>query len=222
MAARAGMFARSDAISGGLALLACAGTIAVFGSAFAIKLQALLSDALSRALAGGMDCCSALSKPMYTGLMLLFPILACVFVAALVGAVAPAIVAKRHQGRSAVPLPPIPKTRFATVIIRAAGGVVMLLLSAQILRSHAPAALALMGADFSAGADLVRGFCGLLAAAGVVMILIGIGETAIQQNAYFRALHLTTLESRQEQRAAGGDPTARAEAKRRQRKEAWS
>ena len=118
MAARAGLFPRSGACPGGLALLAVAAVVAFTGEEIGHSLVTLVRQSLTLAAASeSSNPWSALKGLLYEGTMLVLPIFAAAFFAALAGAALPAIVARRHRGRSAIPLPDAPTERVALAVL---------------------------------------------------------------------------------------------------------
>ncbi|MCP4674839.1 MAG: hypothetical protein GY854_04865, partial [Deltaproteobacteria bacterium] len=220
MAARAGLFPRSGVVSGGLALLAVAAVIAFAGQDFGRSLVALVRRGLTRAAASPSDPWSALKEVLYEGTLLILPILAAAFLAALAGAILPAIIARRHRGRSVVPLPDAPAERLPLAILHALGVCVAVLLTAQIMRSHSGFVWRVAEGELGAGAELLAAFSEILACLGAVMLLVGLIEVAVLRRAIWKALHLSSLEARREERAAGGDAAIKREGMRRARREA--
>ncbi len=220
VAARAGLFPRSSAIPGGLALLAVASVIAFTGEDLALSMLSLVQLGLARAVSSPSDFLSAMKELFRGGASLVFPILAVAFLAALAGAVLPALIARRHIGRSAVPMPDAPLSRLPLAVIRILGVCVALLLSAHVMRSHSGFVWRLASGELGAGSELLFALCELLACWGTVLLLVGMMEVAVLRRAIWKALHLSSLEARREERAAGGDAAIKREGMRRSRREA--
>jgi len=220
MAARAGLFPRSGAFIGGLALLAVAAVLATTSEELGRSLVTLAGQGLTWAAAPPSDPWSALKELLKGGALLVLPILVAAFLAALAGAVLPAIIARRHRGRSAVPLPDAPTERVPLAVLRSLGVCVAVLLFAQIVRSHSGVVWRLADGDLGAGAELLNAFCQVLACFGAVMLLVGLMEIAVMRRAIWKALHLSSSEARREERAAGGDEAVKREGMRRARREA--
>ncbi len=220
MAARAGLFPRSGACPGGLALLAMAAVIAFAGEDLGRSLVTLTLQGLTWAAAPPSDPGSALKELLHEGSLIVLPILAAAFLAALAGAVLPAIIARRHRGRSAIPLPDAPTERIPLAMIRILGVSVAVLLFAQIVKSHSGFVWRLADGELGAGTELLTALSEILACFGAVMFLVGLMEVAVLRRAIWKALHLNSLEARREERAAGGDAAIKREGMRRARQEA--
>ena len=162
----------------------------------------------------------ALKEALGKGLVLIVPILTAALIAGSISSLLPAILAKKSGGRTAVPLPNVPRISFSSSILKITGMILALLVSLLIIRSHAGALASSMEGNGSAAIDLFNGLLGLLAAGGVVMILAGLADQAIKRHTLWRLLHLSRSEAGREQRMTGGDRATRTASLRRHRKEA--
>ncbi|MCP4604134.1 MAG: hypothetical protein GY847_27035 [Proteobacteria bacterium] len=218
-AARAGMFPRSSAIAGGLALLASAAVLALFAEQAGHSFMGLVEQGLDYAVASRPEPGLALNELIKTGVWLILPLILAAFVGGLAGAVVPAVIARRHRGRTAVPLPRAPKERVAFTVLHVFAVFLVILFAAHILRSHMGAVTRLIRNDPGSQVELIYALSKLLAAGGAVMLLMGLAEIALLRHSLWRALHINSLEARREERAAGGDSTVKTEGMRRARHE---
>jgi flagellar biosynthesis protein FlhB len=218
-AARAGLFARSSVLVAGLAMLSAAAAMAFLGKGLGPAFSGLVRTGLLNAADNQTDPGAVLLRSLSEAWGITLPFFVAILAAALIGAVAPAAIAKRGRGRTSVPLPPAPRARFAAAVLRVFGVLVFLLLAAYILRSHTSAVARLMTGELSASTDLIKAIYELLAVGGVVMILVGLAELADLRSEIWKALHLDSLEARREQRGAGGDPAMKREGARRARRQ---
>ena len=201
-AARAGLFPRSDAIPGGLSLLALAGISWLFFDRFAAAFHTLLEK--------GIRCAGFMRDDLKTSVLgylgelgyLLLPILPIVFVSALLGAGIPALMARKGRGHTASPLPKAPTGRLQIAAVRLFGAALFVLIAVYIVnRSDA----APTDAAHILTTILTLG-CRIVAALGGVMLLIGLIELALMRHLIYRSLHLDMIEARRELRAVEGDP----------------
>jgi hypothetical protein len=143
------------------------------------------------------------------------PFLTTVLAAGLLGALVPAMVARKNRGRTAVPLPKFPKNRIALTLLRTSGAVLFTLLAFYIFRRRVGAVWHLLQGDYNAANDLFIAFCELLTAGGAVLVLLGMAEIAIIRHSVWRTLFLDRMEARRENRDAGGDSATKSKHKRR-------
>jgi hypothetical protein len=143
------------------------------------------------------------------------PFLTTVFAAGLLGALVPAMVARKNRGRTAVPLPKFPKNRIALTLIHTAGAVLFTLLAFFIFRRRIGSVWHLVQGDHSALNELFIAFCELLTAGGAVLVLLGMAEIAIVRHSVWRTLFLDRMEAKRESRDAGGDSAVKSKHRRR-------
>lgn len=202
-AARDGLFAGSRILTGGLVLIAGA---AIFGSMkdwLAGASVGLVRDSLFDAMTLRLDSTAALCGSLGRGIAFFLPLAGALFAVALAGAVIPALIARSGKGRTAVPIPKEKPARVSSFVLAAAGVAVFTLLSIKIIGGHG---FPFKGAG-SAFADLSLS---LIAAAGVVMCLVGMIDLSLRRARIWRSLHLTRSEAVREERAAMGDRAARS------------
>jgi flagellar biosynthesis protein FlhB len=218
-AARAGMFARSGAIVSGLVLLVSAAMLAFTGDRAGAYLQDLAQGGLDSVFMrpdSAREAVLTVSSAFFQSL----PFLATVFVAGLLGALVPAMVARKNRGRTAVPLPKFPKNRFALTLLHLAGAILFTLLAVLVFRRRAGAVWPLMQGDFSATSGLLSAFCELLTAGGAILLLVGMAEIAIIRHSVWRTLFLDSMEAKREHRDAGGNNAAKSKSRKRAVREA--
>ncbi len=202
-AAREGLFAGPRVLTGGLVLIAAA---VMFGSMkewLAAASVGLVRDGLFDAVTLRTDPTEALYGYLASGIAFLLALAGVLFAVALAGAVVPALIARRGVGRTAVSIPKEKPARISSFVLAATGVAVFTLLSVKIVAGHG---------FFSTGtgsttADLPFS---LIAAAGVVMCLVGMIDLALGRARIWRSLHLTRSEAVREDRASSGDRTAKS------------
>lgn len=202
-AAREGLFAGSRILTGGLVLIVGA---AMFGSMKEWMSQAsvkLVREGLFDAVTLRPDPIAALYSCLGRGAVLLLPVAAALFTVASAGAVIPALMVRRGKGRTAISIPKEKPARISSFVLAATGVAVFTLLSVKIIGSHGFSFTG-VGSSF---ADLPFS---LIAAAGVVMCLMGMIDLALRRARIWRSLHLTKSEAAKEERASFGDRAARS------------
>ncbi len=208
---RDGRFPRSGILASGVSLLLVAGALFWFGEpllAAALDLPRRgLSDALSRS--GSVD---GMVSGFKAAAWILWPFFLLVLVGGGAFGVLPAIIARRKQGRTAVPLPSRAPSRLPRIALRLFGSLVFVLLALGIVRGLPPASDPL-----SLLSSLGRGMCRIAAAAGGILVLLGLAELILTRHAVWRSLFLDSAESRREERHQRGDPRVRRERRRRTR-----
>ena len=217
-AARSGLFPYSSALVTAAGLLSAAALLALWGEKIAISLKALLENGLRQAVVPGVEPEALLMNSLLEGAKLLLPILLVVFTATAIVALAPAIWSQRRPGRTAVPLPAMPAPRVAPTAIRILGAAVFLLISFKILRDHPIGWSSITSENPFLWHAVVKRFQNILLAGGIILLFVGLAEMSLMRYEILRALRLSSLESRREERAAEGDAAIKGETKRRGRR----
>jgi flagellar biosynthesis protein FlhB len=201
-AARASLFPRSDAIPGGLALLASAGFGWLLSDPLASAIRALLASELASAASQGADVRSSISRTAEALGSTLLPVLSVLFLAALLGAALPVLMARKGRGHTASSLPRPPTGRLPVFVIRLLGAGLFLLIALHLVdRAGA------MPTDAAGMLKAILTFaCGMAGALGGVMLLVGITELTLMRHLIYRALHLDAAQARRELRGSEGDP----------------
>ncbi len=202
-AAREGLFAGSRVLTGGLVLIVSAAMFVSMKEWLAGTTVELVRHGLFDAVTLRPDPTTALYGCLGRGIVFLLPFLGALFAVALAGAVIPALMARRGVGQTAVSIPQEKPARVSSFVLNAAGVAAFTLLSIKIIGGHG---FSSTGAG-SAPADLLFS---LIAAAGVVMCLVGMIDLALRRARIWRRLHLTRSEAVREERAASGDRAARS------------
>jgi flagellar biosynthesis protein FlhB len=208
------MFARSGAIVSGLVLLAAAGMLALTGDRAGVYLQNLVHRSLETIFIESEPTLEIVQTARSAFFQIL-PFLTTVFAAGLLGALVPAIVARKNRGRTAVPLPKFPKNRIALTAIRTAGATLFTLLALYIFREQVGSVWRVLQGDLSAINELFVALCQLLAGGGAVLVLLGMAEIAIIRHGVWRTLFLNKMEAKRESREAGGDSEVKSRQRRR-------
>ena len=202
-AAREGLFAGSQILTGGLVLIAGAAMFWLMKEWLAGTSVGLVREGLFDAVTLRLDPTTALCGCLARGVAFLSPLAGALFAVALAGAVIPALMARRGVGQTAVSIPKEKPARVSSFVLAAAGVAAFTLLSVKIIGGHG---FPSTGAG-SAPADLPFS---LIAAAGVVMCLVGMIDLALRRARIWRNLHLTRSEAVREERASSGDRAARS------------
>jgi len=219
-AAREGLFSHSAALLPGATLLAAAVLIDFRGPEGVASLSVFFKDSLTHAVATREAPGELLMESLVAGARLIVPVLLVVFVAGAIATLAPVLWARRHRGRTAVPLPDKPQPKIVLTTIRATGAVIFLLLSFKILRDAPWGWSTSPNVNFAQLAEVGQILQKLLFAGGAMLLLVALVELSVMRTEILRALRLNSLESRREERSAGGDPAVKGEARRRGRR-AW-
>ncbi len=207
-ALKAGLLTRSEMTVAGVVLVAAALAMLVTSERLAHGLKDLFSSSVE-VIAGRPDPATALKDSMLRGLSLVAPILVTSAVAGGAAIVIPSIWARRKGARTAVPLPPSPKMRLTSFLLKVVVIAAITLISMLILRNHTDALALSMTGDQEAASKLFGAMVGLLASAGAAMILIGVSEQSLKRHLLWKSLHLTDSEARMERRMDGGEKRTR-------------
>jgi flagellar biosynthesis protein FlhB len=217
-AARAGLFPRTPLISTGTAFLCVAFIFYLFFEEGSAALTDFLGQGIEMAVSSGTLPLAVLPTQIGIIVYKLLAFLLVVFLGAFLGAAIPALWAKRKRGRTAVPLPQIPKAKTTQFVLRMTGALVFTVLALYVLKNRWQP-LSSSGSPI-AGAQALFTELTILAyklpaLAAFVMIMVGITELLTYRYLILRSLFLDSYELRLEQRAAGGDASVRRERLRR-------
>jgi flagellar biosynthesis protein FlhB len=215
-AARAGVFPRSRLLVAGATLAAAGAVGLLLGEQIAAVLGALVEQGLSSAVAERGDPGMALASSLGRGLAAILPLVLIPAAVGVVVALIPAIVARRGGGETSVPVPRRPR-RFSRGALTAVALAVFVLLALVALRDRGgqlARSVAGLDSDNAWGGDLVAL---LVLAAGATMALAGLADLALERAHLLRSLALRPVDARREERAASGDPRARAQVRSRLR-----
>ena len=213
-AAWAGMFARSGTFVSGLVLLASAGAMALTGDLVGVYVHDLMRNSLEM-ISLKPEPGSYLAFTVKSTFFQSIPFLTTIAIAALLGVLVPALVAKRNHGTTAVPLPKMPRNRIVLALLHTAGAGLFLLIALLIFRRHVGSMWQLFDGDIQGATLLFAAFCELTAAAGVVLLLVGITEIATLRHTIWRALFLDSMDAKRENRVHHGDSAVRSNRMRR-------
>jgi flagellar biosynthesis protein FlhB len=213
------MFARSEAIVSGLVLLVSAGILAFTGDRVGAYLQDLAQGSLDSVFIRP-DPAREVVLTVRNAFFQTLPFFVAVFALGLLGALVPALVARKNRGRTAVPLPKFPKNRFALTLLHIAGAILFVLLALLVFRHRAGAVWPLLQGNFDGVSELFVAFCELLTAGGAILVLVGMAEIAIIRHSVWRTLFLDPMEAKRENRDAGGDNAVKSKSRRRAVREA--
>jgi hypothetical protein len=179
-------------------------------------LLGLVRAGIGGAVGGRLDPATALQRSLVDGLWLIAPLLIAVAMVGAVGALVPALLARRGRagGRPAVGLPRPPRRRAGQVLLGVFGATLLVCLILAGIGDLGVLLVALMAGEPGAAwgiADLVADGLG---AAGAVLVLAGLADLALARARLFEALRVSRGEQRLEQRAQGSDPAVAVEVRR--------